>query len=76
MLFRSVGEGIYFNAQEFSDNIIEWFGQEEYDKMMHGWLNNVVLNIVYYPSINEFNGNRSIQLQIKRYAMAAVREVL
>lgn len=71
-----VGEGIYFNAQEFSDNIIEWFGQEEYDKMMHGWLNNVVLNIVYYPSINEFNGNRTIQLQIKRYAMAAVREVL
>ncbi len=71
-----VGEGIYFNAQEFSDNIIEWFGQEEYDKMVHGWLNNVVLNIVYYPSINEFNGNRSIQLQIKRYAMAAVREVL
>lgn len=71
-----VGEGIYFNAQEFSDNIIEWFGQEEYDKMMHGWLNNVVLNIVYYPSINEFNGNRLIQLQIKRYAMAAVREVL
>lgn len=70
------GEGIYFNAQEFSDNIIEWFGQEEYDKMMHGWLNNVVLNIVYYPSVNEFNGNRSIQLQIKRYAMAAVREVL
>lgn len=69
-------EGIYFNAQEFSDNIIEWFGQEEYDKMLHGWLNNVVLNVVYYPSINEFNGNRTIQLQIKRYAMAAVREVL
>lgn len=71
-----IGEGIYFNAQEFSENIIEWFGQEEYDKLLHGWLNNVVLNVVYYPSINEFNGNRSIQLQIKRYAMAAVREVL
>lgn len=69
-------EGIYFQAQEFSDNIIEWFGQEEYDKMMHGWLNNVRLNVVYYPSVNEFNGNRTIQLQIKRYAMATVREVL
>lgn len=71
-----VGEGVYFNAQEFSDNIIEWFGQDEYDKLLHGWLNNVVLNVVYYPTINEFNGNRTIQLQIKRYAMAAVREVL
>lgn len=71
-----IGEGIYFNAQEFSDNIIEWFGQEEYDKLLHGWLNNVVLNVVYYPTINEFNGVRTIQFQIKRYAMAAVREVL
>lgn len=72
----AVGEGIYFNAQEFSDNIIEWFGQEEYDKLIHGWLNNVVLNIVYYPAINEFNGTCTIQFQIKRYAMAAVREML
>lgn len=71
-----VGEGIYFQAEEFSNNIIQWFGQEEYDKLLHGWLNNVVLNIVYYPVINEFNGNRSIQLQIKRYSMATVREVL
>lgn len=69
-------DGIYFNAQEFSDNIIEWFGQEEYDKLLHGWLNNVMLNVVYYPSVNEFNGKRTIQLQIKRYAMATVREVL
>lgn len=71
-----VREGIYYHAGEFIDNIIEWFGQEEYDKMIHGWLNNVVLNVVYYPSVNEFNGSRTIQLQIKRYSMAAVREVL
>lgn len=69
-------EGIYFDAQEFAENIVAWFGQEEYDKLLHGWLNNVVLNVAYYPSVNEFNGNRTIQLQIKRYAMATVREVL
>lgn len=69
-------EAVYFEVREFTDNIIEWFGQEEYDKLLHGWLNNVVLNVVYYPTINEFNGNRTIQLQVKRYAMAAVREVL
>lgn len=72
----TIGEGIYFDVPEFSENIIRWFGQEEYDKLLHGWLNNVVLNIVYYPAINEFNGNRTIQFQIKRYSMAAVREVL
>ncbi len=71
-----VCEGIYFDAQEFSNNIISWFGQDEYDKLLHGWLNNVVLNVAYYPTVNEYNGNRTIQLQIKRYAMATVREVL
>ena len=71
-----VCEGIYFDAQEFADNIIAWFGQEEYDKLLHGWLNNVVLNVAYYPAVNEYNGNRTIQLQVKRYSMAAVREVL
>lgn len=70
------GEAIYFNAPEFSDSIVEWFGQEEYDKLLHGWLNNVMLNVVYYPSVNEFNGIRTIQFQIKEYSMAAVREVL
>lgn len=69
-------EGIYFNAQEFTNNINSWFGTEEYDKLLHGWLNNVSLNVVYYPSINEYNGNRTIQIKILRYAMATVREVL
>lgn len=69
-------DGIYFDAQEFEDNIVAWFGREEYDKLLQRWLNNVVLNIAYYPAINEFNGNKTMQMQIKRYAMAAVREVL
>lgn len=71
-----VGEGIYFNVSEFSDNIIRWFGEEEYDKLLHGWLNNVILNVAYYPEINEFNGNRTIQYRIIDYSMATVREVL
>ena len=71
-----VGEGIYFKAAEFTENIISWFGQEEYDKMLQGWLNNVMLNVIYYPEINEFNGNRTIQYRIIEYSMATVREVL
>lgn len=71
-----IQEAIYFDAPELSENIIRWFGQEEYDKLLHGWLNNVCLNVVYYPSINEFNGNRNIQLLVRNYSMATVREVL
>lgn len=69
-------EAIYFDAPELKANMINWFGQEEFDKLLHGWLNNVCLNIVYYPSVNEYNGNRTIQLLIRNYSMAAVREVL
>lgn len=69
-------EAVYFDAPELIENLMNWFGAEEYDKLLHGWLNNVCLNIVYYPSINEYNGNRSIQLLVKHYSMAAVREVL
>ena len=70
------GEGIYDSASGFSDNIISWFGQEEHDKLLHGWLNNVVLNVIYYPEIKEFNDARTIQYRILGYSMAAVREVL
>ena len=34
------------------------------------------LDLAFHPQINEFNGNRTVQLQIKNYAMATVREVL
>lgn len=60
-------EGIYFEAEEFMENIKTWFGEAELDQMMKGWLNNVVLDIAYYPSINEFNGIRTIQIVVKSY---------
>ncbi len=60
-------EGIYYEVQEFMANIKRWFGEAEWDQMMKGWLNNVVLDVVYYPSINEFNGMRALQIVIKSY---------
>lgn len=60
-------EGIYFQVDEFMDNIKEWFGETEWDQMMKGWLNRVKLDVVYYPSVNEFNGMRALQIVIKSY---------
>lgn len=60
-------EGVYFEVEEFMDNIKSWFGEAEWDQMMKGWLNNVALDIAYYPSINEFNGMRALQLVVKSY---------
>ncbi|MBQ8983861.1 MAG: single-stranded-DNA-specific exonuclease RecJ [Lachnospiraceae bacterium] len=60
-------EGIYFQVDEFMDNIKEWFGETEWDQMMKGWLNRVKLDVIYYPSVNEFNGMRALQIVIKSY---------
>ncbi|MBR6222189.1 MAG: single-stranded-DNA-specific exonuclease RecJ [Lachnospiraceae bacterium] len=60
-------EGVYFEVTEFLDNVKEWFGENECDQMLHGWMNKVVLDIAYYPTINEFNGMRALQLNVKYY---------
>lgn len=60
-------EGVYFEAEEFLKNIRQWFGEAECDQMLKGWINQVALDIAYYPSVNEFNGIRSLQIIIKSY---------
>lgn len=60
-------EGIYFRVEEFMDNIKVWFGETEWDQMMKGWINHVTLDVIYYPSINEYNGMRALQIVIKSY---------
>lgn len=62
-------DAIYFKPQEFTNYITEWFGYEECDKMLHGWINKVRLNIAYYPTINEFRDKKNLQLNIVSYNM-------
>lgn len=63
-------EGIYFQVDEFLQNIRSWFGEAECDQMLKGWLNNVVLHVAYYPAINEFNGMRAMEIVVKSYLPA------
>lgn len=65
-------EGIYFQVEEFLGNIRSWFGEAECDQMLKGWLNSVVLNVAYYPAINEFNGMRAMEIVVKSYLPAAL----
>lgn len=52
-----------FRKEYFLNCIKVWFNQEECDKMLKGQDTNVVLDVVYYPSINEFAGKKTIQIQ-------------
>lgn len=60
-------EGVDFNAKSFIDNIKMWFSEEECDKILQGLPNDVILDIIYYPDINEYNGRVTVQIRPTNY---------
>lgn len=61
-------EGIYFgDIKEFEWRMARKFSQEELNKMFKGTGSEVVLDIIYTPMINEYMGNRSLQVNIQNY---------
>lgn len=66
--FNKAIEAIYFgDIYEFEENIISKYGNEELQKLYDGAYNDVVLDLVFYPSINEYNGNTNIQIVVQSY---------
>lgn len=60
-------EGISFAPEVFISNIKQWFGANECDKILKGMPGHVVLDIAYYPDINEFAGRRTLQIRLLEY---------
>ncbi len=61
-------EGIFFGDINSFENMIQiHYGKSELDKIYRGTFNNVKVDILYYPSINEYNGNTSLQVIIQNY---------
>jgi len=61
-------QGVYFGeTADFFAYVEDKFGNEERVKMEKGLPNDIRLSIVYYPKINEYNGNRNLQIVISRY---------
>ncbi|MBA8984351.1 single-stranded-DNA-specific exonuclease RecJ [Clostridium saccharobutylicum] len=66
--YGKIIDAIYFSdIEEFEEIITEKYGREELQKLYDGVYNDVKLDIVFYPSINEYNGNISIQIVIQNY---------
>ncbi|KAB1440445.1 single-stranded-DNA-specific exonuclease RecJ [Candidatus Galacturonibacter soehngenii] len=55
------------NIEQFNSFLTLKYGEAELNKMYAGKENQIRLSITYYPSINEYNGNKSIQVIIKNY---------
>ncbi|MDU2491097.1 MAG: single-stranded-DNA-specific exonuclease RecJ [Clostridium celatum] len=64
-------EGIYFGDIEgFENSIKNELGEIEYNKVFNGLSNNLYLDIICMPEINEFNGNKKVQLVISNYRIS------
>ncbi|MDV4149749.1 single-stranded-DNA-specific exonuclease RecJ [Clostridium sp. AL.422] len=59
-------DGISFDKFEsFKEEVINKFGEDKFIEACNTSYLNLRADLIYYPSINEFNGNRNIQLNIK-----------
>ena len=58
---------LFSKAGDLLQSIREVYGNDELSKVLEGRLNSVRMDIVFYPSINEYNGRVSIQVIIDRY---------
>ncbi len=61
-------EGLYFgDISDFEKRVENIFGKEELNKLYKGIKNNISMDILYYPNINEFRGLKSLQVMIQNY---------
>ena len=64
-------EGIYFGDVEGFEEIIKYeFDEHEYSKVLSGEPNHVYLDLICFPEINEFMGNKKVQLVISNYRVS------
>ena len=61
-------EALYFGI---SDNILSYltdkYGKNEVQKLLWGKVNQIEMDLTYYPSINEYQGRRTLQIVIKNF---------
>ena len=55
---------IFNDLENFESKIIEKYGNEELDNLYNKSNNNIPMDFTFYPSINEWNGHKSIQIVV------------
>lgn len=61
-------DGIYFgDIKGFEESLKLSYGEDEYNKVFNGYPNGVKIDVVCVPEINEFRGNKKVQLIIQNY---------
>lgn len=66
ILFEPVGD--------FINNLRDVYSDAEIKNMFQNNRNNIFIDIIYTPTINDFRGNKSLELSIKNYRVSGGRE--
>lgn len=67
-------EAIMFcDGDGWLEEVEDHYGRREREKLTSGIANDIVMDIVYYPSINEYLGRTSIQIIINNYRFDRTR---
>ena len=63
-----VMDALYFgDVEEFRTYLEEKYGYAETEKLFQNRKTGITLSVIYYPTINEYRGQRSIQIVISDY---------
>lgn len=61
-------EAIYFgDVEQFMDFLVEEYGAAQVEKMLQGRKNDIDIAFTYYPGVNEFRGEVTLQIVIQNY---------
>lgn len=58
---------LFHGVEEFEQFVIENFGRGELNRMYEGRENDIDVAFTYFPIMNEYGGNRMIQIQVSGY---------
>ena len=61
-------EAVYFgDAGEFLDAVAAKYGRGQADRLLAGKAQGIKMSLTYYPGVNEYRGNRQMQIVITDY---------
>lgn len=64
-------EGIFFgNIEAFEEEVKNNYGEMEYMKLLDGNARTIKMDFVYYPEINEYMGNKKVQMVINNFRVS------
>lgn len=68
--YRSIDAISFDKYEDFTDQFIDKYGEEKLNEILNTSFCSFKMDFVFYPSINEYNGNRTIQIIIKNLRLS------